>query len=179
MGLQEVYLEPPPKTAILPLLLRLSPKLRLPSPLQLPLYLLMRSYSNSLWKPIWRTRTKTRSRLPLQAKQSFESNCWRLGFSTLIMEILIWTVTAFVSNVRTTLIPPKPAGPTESDLSPRSSVGQWYSIDTNISIALREPRWHRLNSKISTKKTLDIIGLLLTISVVNSDKTLYIKPGQC
>ena len=58
----------------------------------------------------------------------------------LIMKIFNETSTAFVSGVRTTLILPGPAGPTVSYLPPRSSVGQLYSVDTNLIVALRGPQ---------------------------------------
>ena len=47
MSLPEVLPQPPPKTAILPLFFQLSPGLRLPLPLQLPLRPPMRGFSNS------------------------------------------------------------------------------------------------------------------------------------
>ena len=179
MSPQEALLEPRPKTAILPLLLRLSPRLRLPLPLQLLLRSPTRGFSNSLWKPTWRTRTRTRPRLPLQSKQSLESNRWRPSSPTFIMGTLTWTAIAFVSSVRTTLIPPELAGPIASHSPPCCSVRLLYSVGTNINVALRGPQWHGPNSRASSERTWEMIGLLLTASVVNSNKTLSTKPNLC
>ena len=86
---------------------------------------------------------------------------------------------AFASSMRTTLTLPKSTGLPVSHLPPYSSMGQLYSIGININVAMRGTQWRRPNSRIFSERTWEIIGLLLIISVVNSDKTLNIKPSLC
>ena len=138
--LEKIHQKLPPKTAILPLLLQLFFRLKHPLPLQFPLRPPIKGFFNSLWKPIWRTITRTRPHLPLQSKQSFESNHQRLSSPTFIMEILTWTATVFVSNVRTTLIPSELMSLTIFHSLPHSPVGQSYNTDININVALKGPR---------------------------------------
>ena len=152
---------------------------QIPACAQAPALPSTKDFSNNSWKPIWGIRIRTRSHLPLRSKQSFESNCWRPNSPTYIMKILTWTAMVFVISVRTTLITPEPAGQTASHSPPFFSVGHLYSAGTNINVALREPQWHRSNSRISSEKNWKMIGLLLTASVVNSVETFSTKPSLC
>ena len=173
MSPQEVQQELLSKAAILPLLchLPLGSRLRLYPQFQV----LPRSCANSSWRVI---------QLP--------SSCWKritdlalanslskLGSPTSIMGTCTWTATAFVSSVRITLTMPEPAGPNASYLPPRFSVGQSYRVGTNIKITLKGPQWQGPNSRASSEKTWEMIGLLLTTSVVNLDEILNIKPNLC
>ena len=130
--------------------------------------------SNSSWKPTWRTRT--RFCLPLRSKQNFESNRWRPVFLTSIMEIVIWTATAFVRSVRITFKPPEPMGPTVSHLPPRSCVVRWPNDGISIIVAPRKrllSLWR--NSRVSSTQTLETTEPLQTVSAASLGGILSTK----